>query len=443
MDRYLAVSGILLLGTLAVAADIPSKPDPSAPDLQSRLADLHIVGADFWIYNNLEGAIAEARRSNKPIFVTFRCVPCKACAGFDAEVAKGSDVIARLAREKFVSLRQVEMKGVDLNQFQFDYDLNWAAMFINADGTVYARYGTQSIDGPDAFNSIASLETTMNRVLELHARFNEVRPSLAGKRGAEKPYAAALQMPGMEDKDKLAQTTQRNNCIHCHMIHDAEQRQWSRAGEMTPEKLYRFPLPDNLGLHIARDDGRLVEKVAERSAAARAGLKAGDQVTHLNGQPILSIADMQWVLHNLGAGAATIDVAYLREGAAGKTTLTTQPGWKKIDFKWRGSRWSLRPEPGFWGPAAKPAELKGLAIPEGAAPIRVQWINVQRPEGKNARDAGLREGDILITLDDKPLSMTPEQFQMSVRLERKAGDVLKLGVLRNGKPVEVRLKLMD
>ena len=34
------------------------------------------------------------------------------------------------------------MKGGDLSQFQFDYDLNWAAMFVNADGTVYASYIT-------------------------------------------------------------------------------------------------------------------------------------------------------------------------------------------------------------------------------------------------------------------------------------------------------------
>ena len=59
------------------------------------------------------------------------------------------------------------MKWVDLSQFQFNYDLNWAAMFVNADGTVYARYRTQSAAGADDYNSIASLEKTMRRVLAL------------------------------------------------------------------------------------------------------------------------------------------------------------------------------------------------------------------------------------------------------------------------------------
>ena len=135
------------------------------------LEDENARGADFWIYNDLAAARAEAKRTNRPLFVTFRCVPCVDCKGFDAEVAKNNQRIKTLAQEAFVAVRQVEMKGVDLSQFQFDYDLNWAAMFLNADGTVYARYGTQSAQGADAYNSIESLEKTMYRVLVLHENY--------------------------------------------------------------------------------------------------------------------------------------------------------------------------------------------------------------------------------------------------------------------------------
>ena len=83
--------------------------------------DENAQGPDFWIYNNL-----------------------------DAEVAKNNQLIVRLAQEQFVAVRQVEMKWVDLSQFQFDYDLNWAAMFVNADDTVYASYGNQSAADADA-----------------------------------------------------------------------------------------------------------------------------------------------------------------------------------------------------------------------------------------------------------------------------------------------------
>ena len=130
----------------------------AAQPLLDRLKDEHARGQKQWIYNDYQKAVAQAKATGKPIFVTFRCVPCEACASFDAEVAKDNQRIKELAGKHFISLRQVEMKGVDLSQFQFDYDLNWAAMFINADGTVYCRYGTQSADGPDAYNSVDTLE---------------------------------------------------------------------------------------------------------------------------------------------------------------------------------------------------------------------------------------------------------------------------------------------
>ena len=68
--------------------------------LRRRLKDEHAEGTDLWIYNDLARAMAQARIENKPIFVTFRCVPCKACAGFDAEVAQGSEDDARISARR-------------------------------------------------------------------------------------------------------------------------------------------------------------------------------------------------------------------------------------------------------------------------------------------------------------------------------------------------------
>ena len=63
------------------------------------LQDKNAQEAVFLIYNNIDAARAEAKRTNKPLFATFRCVPCHACKGFDAEVAKNNQQIIRLAQE--------------------------------------------------------------------------------------------------------------------------------------------------------------------------------------------------------------------------------------------------------------------------------------------------------------------------------------------------------
>ncbi len=412
-----------------------------APALLEKLQDEHARGADHWIYNDLEKARAEARRLDQPIFVTFRCVPCHACKGFDAEVAKGSQRIKNLAAQHFVSLRQVEMKGVDLSQFQFDYDLNWAAMFINADGTVYGRYGTQSAEGPDAYNSIASLEKAMHRVLQLHKDYPKNRVFLKGKKGAPKPYETALEMPGLHNKKKFAEATARNNCIHCHNVHDAEYDHLLATGRYTEDLLWRYPLPQNLGITIDRDDGQLVKSVQPGSAAAAAGLRAGDRVTLVNNQAIISIADIQWVLHNLPNRRTLIKFDVMRGSAMLPLTLVTAEGWKRTDISWRGSLWNLRPRMRVWTPDASAAEVRRLGLPAGQKALKVKWINRGSPEGRAAMQAGMREGDFIIAIEGKPVRMDHRELNYYVKLNYKPGQKLPVTLWRNGRKIELKWPL--
>ncbi len=423
---------ISFMANTAIAANPPS--------LLNRLKDENARGQDQWIYNDLNKAMAEAKRTGKPIFVTFRCVPCHACKAFDAEVAKDNQAIRALAEKHFISLRQVEMKGVDLSLFQFDYDLNWAAMFINADGVVYGRYGTQSADGPDAFNSIGSLEKAMRRVLALHAGYPKNKTALTAKRGAPKGYRTALEMPGLENKNNYRKTTERNNCIHCHNIHDAENHQLHLTGKMTNEKLWRYPFPENLGLSIDPKDGQRIAKVAPNSAADRAGLRTGQSIASVNGQPIVSIADIQWVLHNLSNNAELIRINIV--GSSRQHLVRTDRDWKKTDISWRGSLWNLHPRLRVWMPEVKGDELKRLRLPAGHYALKVKWINQGSPEGKAASRAGLRLNDYIIAINGKPLDkMTPQQFTAHVKLNYKSGQKLPLTLLRNGERIQFQWPL--
>ena len=94
--------------------------------------------------------------------------------------------------------------------------------------------------------------------------------------------------------DKYQLLTERKNCIHCHNIHDAEHNNLKLTGRWSNEALWRYPLPDNIGLQIDPKDGLKINKVIPGSAAAKAGLKPGQQISYINNQLILSIADIQW-----------------------------------------------------------------------------------------------------------------------------------------------------
>jgi serine protease Do len=438
------------LVVMLATAPLPAAEKDEYQKLKESLLDLNAYNADHWIYNDLDAARAEARRTGKPIFVTFRCVPCNACKSFDAEVANGSEVIKKLAREKFVSLRQVEMKGVDLNQFQFDHDLNWAAMFINADGAIYARYGTQSAEGPDAYNSIESLEKTMQRVLKLHEKYPANRSTIVGKRGKNRSYSTALEMPGMERKEKLRGPTKRDNCIHCHMIHDAENIGAYRDGTFTQDMLWRYPLPDNLGIEIDPADGLRIKAVAKGSPADEVGLGAGDEIFSVDGQRIVSIADFQWVLHNLPNKPVYLKIFARRNQGREREltdirsyTLRTKPGWKQTDISWRGSMWSVPPRLRIWMPKLKSEELEKAGLPPTMNAVKAKWINTKEKAGREAKKAGLRQNEIVVAVDGNPLPETSQQFSLYVKLNFKPGDDLPMTVWRNGKRVELKIPLFE
>ncbi len=65
---------LFCLGLLSAVTLITSKAAESR-DEKVLIDKNNIESSGLWIYNNLNHAIFEAKRTQKPLLVTFRCIP--------------------------------------------------------------------------------------------------------------------------------------------------------------------------------------------------------------------------------------------------------------------------------------------------------------------------------------------------------------------------------
>ncbi len=146
----------------------------------------------------------------------------------DAQVARRSDQRLHELLDKFVCVRAVEMEGVDLSLFQFDYDCTWMAFFLNADKTIYGRYGTRASGGADLGIdvSIEGFCKALEGALEIHAGYPANKASLAGKHGPPPEEKEIRSFPLF--KSRFAEPPPRG-CAHCHHVWEAIRSVWTAS----------------------------------------------------------------------------------------------------------------------------------------------------------------------------------------------------------------------
>jgi S1-C subfamily serine protease len=185
------------------------------------------------------------------------------------------------------------------------------------------------------------------------------------------------------------------------------------------------------------DDGLRVQKVVPHSPAAQAGIEPGDDLLTLNGQPLLSQADIQWVLHKVPA-ETRLAVTLTRDGKKREQTLALRGPWKETDLSWRASSGpGLRY--GLWTVALPEADRKRRDLPAEAMALQVK--NLFAPRAEPLRKAGLRVGDVIVAVDGKTALRTETQFLVHIRLNHPPGDRVKLTILRGRERHELELPM--
>jgi len=319
-------------------------------------------------------------------------------------------------------VRLVRITGHDLSLFEFDYDLAWFAFFLSADEVVYGRYGGRDAKSDDGRLSLAGLKYAAERALEQHKA-----------RAGEKPPARGK--PVFVERFPAAQARKRQDCIHCHQVNEFRRADLKAAGQWSRDDLWVYPLPENVGLTLEVDRGDAVKAIAPGSAAAKAGLKAGDLLAKLNGYLVASFADAQFALHK-APKSGEIAVEWKRGPEAMSGKLELAEGWRKTNITWRSSLLDILPSLPVSAEDLTAAEKKALGLPESRAALRQdKFVH------STLKAVGLKAGDVIVGLNGKGIDGTMDDFLGFVRREHLVGDSITLNVLRDGKPVEIKMTL--
>ncbi len=442
--RIVRMNTRVIASFLAIIATLPAAVAETVKDREGAVrGDKARMEADpRWNYNAPEAAFDKARTSGRPVLVVLRCIPCLACAGLDAGVIEDASLAPLL--DQFECVRVINANALDLSRFQFDYNLSFSALVFNADGTLYARWGSWRHQKDPQDKSTAGLKATLEAALALHRGYPANKVSLAGKQGAPTRWRTPLDFPSLSAKyqaklDWEGKVVQ--SCMHCHMIGDAFRTAIRSAGEpMPPEWIWPHPPAETVGLTLAPDSAATVAAVAEGSAAAKAGLKAGDVLHALGGQAVISSADVSWVLHRAAeTGALTAEVA--REGRKETLRLELAEGWRgKADISRPVGTWSMR--------AMALGGLKLADVPEDerarlglageAMALRVEHAGEYGIHAA-AKNAGFRKGDILTAVGSTTHRVSEGELIGQLLRSHRPGDSLPATVRRGSETLSLRL----
>jgi len=176
--------------------------------------------------------------------------------------------------------------------------------------------------------------------------------------------------------------------------------------ELTPEMAKAFGVPNSHGVAIAN--------VVGDSPAAKAGLKVGDVITAINGNPVSDVNAFRLQVAGFAPGT-TIHVKVDRSGQAMDLAVTL--GEFNLEAENKGDREGNLPGGGEKG------ALQGVTVQGLTSELRQQ---LQTPEGTQgvvitevdadsaAAAAGLQQGDIVVQVNRKPVT-TVSEFNAAVK----------------------------
>ncbi len=183
---------------------------------------------------------------------------------------------------------------------------------------------------------------------------------------------------------------------------------------------------------LKKPEGAVVTKVQKDSPADKAGLKEEDIIIEFNGQKIRNRFDLSSKVANTLPGTK-VKIKVLRDGK--EKTLTVKLGEYPEEEAVVAQAEEYKVDLGFKVQDLTPDIRKQLDIPEDVEGVVVSSVRM----GSRAFLAGLREGDVILKVNRKPVGNVRE-FRKVVN-ELKPGSPIALYVQRGDNRLFVTFKL--
>lgn len=225
------------------------------------------------------------------------------------------------------------------------------------------------------------------------------------------------------------------------MVGDAFRAYYRSQSKPVPvEWIYPQPSIETLGITLATDDVAKVEAVAAGSPAAKAGVQTGDKFVSLNQQPLVSIADVSWVLHR-SPDSGTLPGTLLRSGKETAVMLDLPAGWRlKSDIGKRVGTWPMRAMAfgGMKMDDLTDEERASLGLDKTQMALRVFHVG-EFGQHAAAKKEGFKKDDILIQIGDLKGRLTESAIIGDLLTHHIPGEKIHATVLRGKERVDLKL----
>ena len=180
----------------------------------------------------------------------------------------------------------------------------------------------------------------------------------------------------------------------------------------------------------------LIEQVTPDSPAAKAGIKRGDIVLALNGEPITGSGQLTARIGNTPPGT-TIRLKIFRDGKTFEVPVTLAPGSAYANQPGQGngpsnSENGTNGEQGLQGVRVQnltPDIADQLQLPASTRGVVVNSVD----QGSAAQDAGLQRGDVILEVNRKPVNNV-DQYRSA--LDNAGNKPVLLLVIPQGAPTQ-------